>query len=589
MKIKITLFILLIIGITSKAATIYVNTAANGSNNGTNWANAYTNLQTAINAAAVDDQVWVAKGTYFPTQLRITGNVRSASFIINKNIKVYGGFNGTEATLDQRDFTANTTTLSGDLNQNDIDTNGNGVNDFNLSENVYTVVFFSGVNATTLLDGFKVTGGNADGTVNYNVGTTSVSTASGGGIYNLGSAMILNNLKLINNSASFGGGFYSTTGASAQLNNSEATYNFASYGAAIWATLSSLVTTNNSDFYFNRCSGGTIGAINTSVVRINNGEVAYNSAGNGGGFYIYNSNAILYNVKVSNNTASTSGGGIYCVEYGVATLYNTLISKNSASSNGGGIYNNDNSYSRMTNATITGNTAGVRGGGIYNEVSPDNMNTRIYNSIIWGNTAVTAGPSIYYTFYAQEDVHIRNSIIAGSGGSAAWNSAFGYNDGNNYAQDPLFVNAVNDNYTLQTGSVGFDNAYNQILMLPNGNNSWTAQDLDANGNSRLQGAGVDMGAFESNSTLGTMAVRKSHFAYNNPVKKGKVLTLASDLSPSETVVTIFDIQGKLIKSLVFTNNPMIEISVDQLNPGIYFCRVDVQDHAVVETLKIVVE
>jgi hypothetical protein len=48
-------------------ATIYVNKVAEGNNNGTSLANAYTNLQSATGAAALKQGIWVAAGTYSPT------------------------------------------------------------------------------------------------------------------------------------------------------------------------------------------------------------------------------------------------------------------------------------------------------------------------------------------------------------------------------------------------------------------------------------------------------------------------------------------------------------------------------------------
>ena len=81
------------------SATWYVNASATGSNNGTSWANAYTDLQSAlVNKAQSGDQVWVEQGTYKPT----SGTDRTASFNIPDGVAVYGGFAGTETQLTQR-------------------------------------------------------------------------------------------------------------------------------------------------------------------------------------------------------------------------------------------------------------------------------------------------------------------------------------------------------------------------------------------------------------------------------------------------------------------------------------------------------
>jgi hypothetical protein len=101
---------------------IYVNLAARGAYNGTTWANAYTNLQTAINAAGAGAQIWVKADTYKPTSYldpKVTNNLRSRSFVLKGGVSVIGGFAGTETQLGQRDVEANLTILSGDFGGND--------------------------------------------------------------------------------------------------------------------------------------------------------------------------------------------------------------------------------------------------------------------------------------------------------------------------------------------------------------------------------------------------------------------------------------------------------------------------------------
>ena len=127
---------------------VYVDGSAAGLNDGTSWANAYTDLQDAL--AASGNEVWVATGTYTPT----TPNGDSAvTFQLRDGLSVYGGFVGGEATRGERDPATNVTVLSGDLNGDD--GGGTGVNArwYNMGENSYHVVMADGV--TALLDGFK--------------------------------------------------------------------------------------------------------------------------------------------------------------------------------------------------------------------------------------------------------------------------------------------------------------------------------------------------------------------------------------------------------------------------------------------------
>jgi hypothetical protein len=563
-------------------AQIFVNSSATGANNGSSWANAYTNLQDALLDAPANASIWVKAGTYAPSIEIIEGDARSRAFFIASDVKLYGGFNGTETQLEQRNFTANVTTLSGDFNNDDLDTNGDGISDINYQENAYTVFLNFEVGASSVIDGFTVTGGVANGDYEYVVNGIEISTSNGGGMHNLESALTIRNMKFIDNYASFGGAMYNS-GGTPKIYDSELNYNQAAYGGAVYSNWSCVFTAQNCDFFFNNFTGGTVGAVNQSVSMISDSYFAYNTGAYGGAIYNNIGTCILQNVKISNNIVTASGGGIYNVNSSVANLYNVLINNNQAD-NGGGIYDNE-SYSKLTNVTIVNNEALQKGGGMYCTLSMDNLNTRIYNSIIWGNSSTSnIYDSIYYTYFAQEDVHIRNSIIEHSGGSSNWNTAYGDNMGSNLDVDPQFVNPDNEDFTLQPTSPGLNSSYNQFLTLPNGANSWTAADKDANGYSRLQGSGVDRGALEAGGLLGT-----GHFAaglnisFNNPVKQGENLMISTTAELANTA-EVYDVNGKKVSSVTLSANN--EISTDGLSQGMYFVRLSADNNPF--TIKLIV-
>jgi hypothetical protein len=112
---------------TTQAKVIYVNhnPSSNG-NTGVDWANAYDDLQVAMDAAVEGDMLWVAGGTYKPTSAPDggTADARDKNFHMSKDIKIFGGFVGTETLLAQRDWTTNETILSGDFNNDDVVTGG---------------------------------------------------------------------------------------------------------------------------------------------------------------------------------------------------------------------------------------------------------------------------------------------------------------------------------------------------------------------------------------------------------------------------------------------------------------------------------
>ncbi|MCP4123618.1 MAG: hypothetical protein GY751_17845, partial [Bacteroidetes bacterium] len=90
---------------------IYVDASASGTNTGTNWTDAFTDLQDALVSAQAGDEVWVAQGTYYPTP----DTSRMIYFEVPKGVALYGGFSGTESSLEERDWLAHETVLSGDI------------------------------------------------------------------------------------------------------------------------------------------------------------------------------------------------------------------------------------------------------------------------------------------------------------------------------------------------------------------------------------------------------------------------------------------------------------------------------------------
>ncbi|PPK93652.1 putative secreted protein (Por secretion system target) [Nonlabens xylanidelens] len=136
---------------------LYVDANATGANDGSSWANAYIKLQDALdNANTVD--VWVAAGTYKP----LAGV--SESFTVNNTKNIYGGFNGTETTLAERDFITNITRLSGDQQNNDTAIPAFNAADRSDNNRVILKVYAS----NTVIDGIYISGGHANVNANQN-------------------------------------------------------------------------------------------------------------------------------------------------------------------------------------------------------------------------------------------------------------------------------------------------------------------------------------------------------------------------------------------------------------------------------------
>ena len=307
----------------SASNILYVNSSAKGLNSGFSWKDAFTSLQDALSKSCTNTtQIWVAAGTYKPSA---TGdnmsvadpNDRNNTFLLRKNLKIYGGFAGMETSLTQRDSTGktNTTILSGDI-----------------AGNAIHVVVSAGDVGTAELNSFTIKKGNANSSYGYiMVLAQRINSNAGGGIYSLNSSPILSNLIINGNSGISGGGIYLSK-SSAVLNNVTITGNNATVlGGGLYNDNSSPILTNAS-FSGNNAvnNGGGIYNVNSSPVLTNSIIIGNNTGKDGGGFYNNKSSPVLTNVTISGNNAVGNGGAILNYETSAPKIRNTIIYGNSS-------------------------------------------------------------------------------------------------------------------------------------------------------------------------------------------------------------------------------------------------------------------
>jgi hypothetical protein len=468
---------------------LFVDHSAGGNDNGLSWDDAFTNLQDALGIACGCQevvQIWVAQGHYFPDiGQNQTSEDRNASFQLCSDVQIYGGFDGTETDLTERNWSQNVTFLNGDIN---------GSND--LTDNSYTIVNGSGADTTAVLDGFTVQAGFANaggGSPNPNF--------RGAGIYvNNGSPRVENCL-IRWNAAGFGGGVY-LINSQPQFYNTTIDDNYSlTAGGGLYALNSNFIFKDGTfSWNFSEIAGG--GMLNeNSNPHIYHTDFWSNEADLGGAMFNSSSSPTISRCSFRGNEAAEKGGGIFNSDFSNGLIFNSQLTGNFAE-NGGAFYNEDNSSPQIVNSTISGNYATLNGGAIFNE---DHSSPEVKNSIIWNNSAngntTSTSASVYNS--NQSFPEFFHSIIQNSNGSGPdWDDELGIDEGGLMDVDPLFVDGTpasnapdtSGNYMLMECSEAIDAGNNIFIVL--------SDSLDLDGSPRFVNATdsdsaiVDMGAFE---------------------------------------------------------------------------------------------
>ncbi len=426
---------------TPDQSTIYYVDAAKtaGANDGSSWTDAFTSLQLALDLVQAGDQIWVAQGVYTPSKRTEQDDARSATFDLVNGVALYGGFPGTpgsEGDMEGRDWEVYATVLSGDIDGNDVvDERGVVTDTANiLGENAYHVVMAEEVDETTLLDGFFITAGAAAG--------ESSRQDLGGGLYSWSSYLAIRQVNFSANSADYGGGMYSEYG-SPEL---------------------------------------------TKVTFAANSASAH-----GGGMYNRNSSPWLTHVIFTANSANGVGGGLYnehTTSYNLhgAVLTSVVFVANTARWGGGGMYlaayieeDDLNVTTILTHVTFAATSAGEYANGLYID---QDTNLLIQNSVIWG-------------LIHGDSATISDSLV--HGGCPEFVTC----NGKLLDVDPRFMRPPDpgdgDWSTLDDNDYGDLRLQADSPAIDAGNNDWTPVFLssDIDGNPRVVGARVDLGAYEA--------------------------------------------------------------------------------------------
>jgi parallel beta-helix repeat protein len=447
LQIILFVFISVVLCPLASSRTIYVNDNATGLNDGTSWENAYIYLQDALADARNSDkpvEIRVAQGTYTPDKgTGQTSGDREATFQLINGVNITGGYAGA-ADPNARNFELYETILSGDLQSNDIplpldsffacftgsimhlengcdtfDFDGDThiddsdmsvlLNAYNFGENSYHVVTGSDTDPNAVIDGFIITGGNAEP---YFPEEPKQYQPEGGGMYNYNGNPVVLNCIFRDNLAGNGGGMYNI-GSNPKLFNCTFYKNVARY------------------------------------ITKQSGDVNPLYYGLGGAFYDNGSSSILIDCKFIDNTAN-SGGGM-CNGASFPMLTNCIFEGNRALDSGGGIFNRYESKPTLKDCIFINNHSEL-GAGIRNSQS----NPTLTECIFSGNIADRAGGGIVN--YSSSPLMIGCKFIS--------NQGFDYGGGiYNEHSSPLMKNCLFTKEIRQEKSVVLHPLVVEVCML----------------------------------------------------------------------------------------------------------------------------
>ena len=295
------------------AQTIYVDAGAPSGGDGSSWAGAFRFLQNALWTADPCDRIWIAEGLYQPDRSAAdpcgTG-WREATFQLVDGVEIYGGFPAGGGDWDSRDPCIYETVLSGDLTDNDIEVADpcDLPSEPTRADNCFHVLTCEVADANTILDGFTITGGNANGDFPDNVG---------GGMYNVDTDIVIRRCCFRGNTAIYAAGMRNLSGSP---------------------------TIEDCMFSGNACQK------------------------TGGGLYNYNSSPTISRCTFSNNWGKYAAGMyIYNDSSPILTeiLTDCVFQNNVAVLDGGGLNIYNTSDPNITRCTFSGNRAGRAGGGVW--------------------------------------------------------------------------------------------------------------------------------------------------------------------------------------------------------------------------------
>jgi hypothetical protein len=259
-----------------------------------------------------------------------------------------------------------------------------------------------------------------------------------------------------------GGGAYCQT-TNALISNCVICSNVAANGGGVYlGTLTDCVLSNNLASYQNYgAGGGAHGSILNHCTLVGNSALGEYNFGYGGGAF----GGVLHDCVLVSNFVNYPGGGEGNGGAGCSNVMNDcLIIYNMSGSDGTAVA----AGSTLVNCTVCYNGAESN-----SDVSPLVTGCALRNCILYDN--IFPGNYVYYTSLS----NLQDCCLVPE-------SNPNQNYGNNITNNPLFVNPAAGDFHLQSNSP----------CINSGNNAYVTATNDLDGNPRIVGGTVDIGAYE---------------------------------------------------------------------------------------------
>ena len=353
--------------------------------------------------------------------------------------------------------------------------------------------------------------------------------------------LTVSNNTIADNSAGNGGGVYASGFAAVTLTSNIISGNSAHDGGGVCAESNGIVTLTSNTIRGNSLRGvagyaGNVSARDNNTVALTSNTISENAGGwaIGGVYAGWNQTVTLSNNTITGNSA-LHYGGVVVYYNNTATLTNNTVTGNSS----GGVHSDSNRNVTLTNNTITGNSSGHEGGGVFLEIEYNSDTAHIYNNIIYQNTAESEGNDVYINNDENGDFicstfSLYNNDFDQSASGTYISCPYTIDSSNLNNVDPLFVGS--SNYRLSSSSPCINAGNNSAPSIPT---------TDEDGNPRISGGTVDMGAYEYNPSAPI-----ANAGSDQTVAQGTTVTLdgsASSDPGSETITYLWtQIRGTLV-------------------------------------------